>query len=122
MNRSAHDLTPVARCFALLSRAFPRPISERYGGEMLDAFVRERDLLGLTEGRWPAFRFSLSACFNVAKEGLKARGSGRRRKQVSRSESASGGGESKLPVGGVVGRPSNGLLISSVTYVSPFAD
>ena len=74
MSRPGRGLTLGARCFAVLSRAFPRPISERYGTEMLDAFVRERDLVGVTEGHWPAFRFSVLACLNVAKEGFRARG------------------------------------------------
>ena len=67
---------------------------------MLDAFVRQRRVLGRTEGRWAAFRFSLSACLNVAKEGLQARGHRRIEKRVSGSESASGRGGSNLPVGG----------------------
>ena len=89
MSPSLDDLTPMAHCFAWLSRTFPRSISDRYGGEMLDAFVRQRRVLGRTEGRWAAFRFSLSACLNVAKEGLQARGHRRIEKRVSGSESAS---------------------------------
>ena len=51
MTRPAKGLPLAGYCFAASLRAFPRPISERYGAEMLDAFVRERQFLGATEGR-----------------------------------------------------------------------
>ena len=92
MTRPTPGLTVACYCFAASMRAFPRPLSERYGNEMLDAFVRERRLLGATEGRWPAFRYSLTACFNVAKEGLATRRRERRDKRAGRTVPGAGGG------------------------------
>ena len=61
---------------------------ERYGAEMVDSFVRERAFLRRTEGRIKALGFSLHACFDVTREGLKARRSGRQ----ARHSSAAGAG------------------------------
>ncbi len=100
MMRSTEGLTLAGHCFATSLRAFPRPISERYGTEMLDAFVRERHLLGATEGRWPALWYSLTACFNVAREGLAARRRDRRDKRAAGIASGAGGGGTKRPFHG----------------------
>jgi len=99
MTRSAPGMTLAGYCFAASLHAFPRPISERYGAEMLDAFVREEALLGATEGRWPALWYSLTACFNVTTEGLASRRRERRHQRAAEAGPAAGGGSPQHPGG-----------------------
>ncbi len=89
MSRRSEELTLAARCFAFTLRAFPPRVSDRYGGEMLDAFVRERAQLVRTEGRIRALRFSAYACYDAARAGLEARG--------HRFSAASGEGNGRGP-------------------------